>query len=79
VNAICTGTVRTQTSDRRLAHEAERLSCSIEALDAAATPLGRRLEPEEIGPLAVFLASREADAINGQAVNIDGGLTAGRF
>ena len=38
------------------------------------TPLGRRLEPEEIAPLAVYLASDESAAMTGQALNIDGGV-----
>ena len=39
------------------------------------TPLGRWGNPEEVGKLVVFLASDDADFINGQAINIDGGIT----
>ena len=35
---------------------------------------GGRLEPEEIAPLAVYLASDEARMVTGQAFNICGGL-----
>jgi enoyl-[acyl-carrier-protein] reductase (NADH) len=38
------------------------------------TPLGRRLDPEKLGPPAVSLASDSAAAIIGQALNIDGGV-----
>lgn len=38
------------------------------------TPIGRRLEPEEIVPLVVYPASREASVVTGQAHNIDGGM-----
>jgi NAD(P)-dependent dehydrogenase (short-subunit alcohol dehydrogenase family) len=37
------------------------------------TLIGGRLEPEEIAPLAAYLASDEARMITGQAFNICGG------
>ena len=37
------------------------------------SPLGRWQTPEDIAAAAVFLASRLADNITGQAVNVDGG------
>jgi enoyl-[acyl-carrier-protein] reductase (NADH) len=33
----------------------------------------RILEPEELGPMAVLLASDEGKAITGQEVSVDGG------
>jgi ketoreductase len=74
VNAICPGPVRTLINDKRIAYDAERLGMSVSEIEAKATPLGRRLEADEIAPLAVYLASREAAAVNGQGFNIDGGL-----
>ena len=74
VNAICPGPVKTPTNDSRLRYDAERLGTSFEHLDGTATPMGRRLVPEEIAHLALFLASEEARAITGQGYNIDGGL-----
>jgi 3-hydroxybutyrate dehydrogenase len=74
VNAICPGPVRTLINDKRIAYDAERLGVSVSEIEARATPLGRRLEADEIAPLAVYLASREAAAVNGQGFNIDGGL-----
>ena len=38
-------------------------------------PLGRHAQPEEIAPLAVFLASDEASFVTGQTYVIDGGFT----
>ena len=38
-------------------------------------PMGRAGEPEEIGPLAVFLASPASSYMTGAAVVIDGGYT----
>jgi NAD(P)-dependent dehydrogenase (short-subunit alcohol dehydrogenase family) len=42
-------------------------------LEARLTPLGRRLEPEEVVPLALLLASDESAGITGQAINVCGG------
>jgi len=74
VNAVCPGPVRTRMLMPRLEHEAGRLGKTVAELEAAWTPIGRLVEPDEIGPLAVYLASREASAVTGQAFNIDGGL-----
>jgi len=38
-------------------------------------PIGRTGEPEEIGPLAVYLASPAAAYVTGAAFVIDGGYT----
>lgn len=74
VNAICPGPVRTRMNNLRLEHEAKITGKSIAELEASLTPIGRRLEPAEIAPLVVYLASREASGITGQAFNIDGGF-----
>ncbi|MBI5968698.1 MAG: SDR family oxidoreductase [Deltaproteobacteria bacterium] len=73
VNAICPGPVRTRMNNLRMEYEAKRLGKSVTELEATLTPIGRRLEPREIAPLVVYLASREASVITGQAFNIDGG------
>ena len=46
-------------------------------LDMEKYPLKRYGEPEDIANLCVFLASDEASYINGQTININGGM--GRF
>ncbi|MCW5850893.1 MAG: SDR family oxidoreductase [Anaerolineae bacterium] len=73
-NAICPGPVHTRMNDIRVAYDAERLGRTFEEQDASMTPMGRRLEPEEIAPLAVYLASRDAAMVTGQAFVIDGGV-----
>jgi NAD(P)-dependent dehydrogenase (short-subunit alcohol dehydrogenase family) len=74
VNALCPGPVRTAMQEKRLAYDAQRLGVEAEDLEKSLTPIGRRLEPEEIVPLAVLLASDESAAITGQAFNICGGV-----
>jgi NAD(P)-dependent dehydrogenase (short-subunit alcohol dehydrogenase family) len=74
VNAICPGPVATEMNDRRMQYDAARLGKNVEDLEAHSTPIGRRILPREIVPLAVLLASDESAAITGQAFNICGGL-----
>ena len=74
VNAICPGPVRTRMHNARVEYDAKRLGKSVAELEASLMPIGRRLEPHEIAPLVVYLASREASVITGQAFNIDGGM-----
>ncbi len=73
VNAICPGPVHTRMNNARIAYDAQRVGIPAEKFEATMTLLGRRLEPHELAPLAVYLASREAAVMTGQAINIDGG------
>lgn len=74
VNAICPGPVRTQMIKSRIEHESNRLGKSVSEFESTWTPIGRLVEPHEVAELAVYLASREASAVTGQAFNIDGGF-----
>jgi len=74
VNAICPGPVRTQMNDSRIAYDSQRRGISAEDIVKSLTPIGGRLEPEDIAPMAVYLASDEARMVTGQGYNIDGGL-----
>jgi NAD(P)-dependent dehydrogenase (short-subunit alcohol dehydrogenase family) len=74
VNAICPGPVHTEMNDRRIEYDSKRLGVAIPELESRLTPIGRRLEPEEIVPMAVLLASAESAAITGQAFNVCGGI-----
>jgi len=70
VNAIAPGTFLTD-ANRRWFREKPELKTQIEAT----VPMGRLGEPEEIGPLAAFLASDAASYMTGAVVVVDGGRT----
>ncbi len=72
VNAVCPGYVLTPMQ------EAEYTPEMLEEVNAG-LPLNRHAAPEEVAALFAFLASKEAGYINGQAIPIDGGETAGPY
>jgi len=73
VNAICPGPVRSRPNEIRTRYDAERLGLTLEQWEARINPIGRRLDPEEIAPIAILLASDASAAITGQAFNVCGG------
>jgi NAD(P)-dependent dehydrogenase (short-subunit alcohol dehydrogenase family) len=76
VNAVCPTFVRTEMTERSIAHivtRTGRTPAQAEEALATASPLGRLLEPDEIADTVVYLASPAAAAVSGQAWVIDGG------
>jgi 2-keto-3-deoxy-L-fuconate dehydrogenase len=76
-NCLCPGTVLTPSLEERIEANAAQAG-SVQAAHQAFVdrqPMGRLGTPDEIGALAVYLASDAAQFITGQAVVIDGGLT----
>jgi 2-keto-3-deoxy-L-fuconate dehydrogenase len=75
-NCICPGTVETPFVEAYLqryhAGEIEETRRQLHARQ----PLGRMGRPDEIAPLALYLASEEAAYVTGAQMVIDGGLTA---
>src|SRR5712691_6791608 len=69
VNSIAPGAI--QTPINREAWETPQALKSLLTL----IPYGRIGQPEDIGQVAVFLASDDADYINGQTIFVDGGMT----
>jgi D-sorbitol dehydrogenase (acceptor) len=76
VNAIAPGVVDNEHWDHvdsLFAHYEGLAPGEKKRIVAASVPIGRMARPEEIGGLAVFLASADADYIVAQTYNIDGG------
>jgi NAD(P)-dependent dehydrogenase (short-subunit alcohol dehydrogenase family) len=71
VNCLCPGFVNTPLLAKMPADRRARL--------AAAHPLGRVGEVEDVAPLALFLLSDQASWITGQAIGVDGGYSAGKM
>lgn len=70
INAVCPGATRTQL----LANWFQ--DPKVEAFILSRHPIGRIAEPEEIARAVLFLASDDASFVVGQALAVDGGLTA---
>jgi len=68
-NAICPGLVKTKFS--RAIWENEDLAREV----VASQPIARMAEPDEIAPLALFLASPASSYVTGAVYTIDGGHT----
>jgi len=69
-NSICPGFVETPMTDEILEQD------EFYAFVRGQTPMNRVAQPEEIGGIAVFLASEEASYITGANIPVDGGWTA---
>src|SRR5438552_17837830 len=79
VNAICPTWVDTPMARQGINETAAVLQVSPEEFRRQAVqaiPIQRMVEASEVAKLAVYLASRAAAAITGQALNICGGVTA---
>jgi len=68
VNAILPGPVRTEGSDKQLWDDEEMVDKMTDQI-----PLGRFGRPDDIAPLAMFLASEMGGFINGALIPCDGG------
>ena len=76
VNAIAPGSTVTEIT-RKLFYAEDGSFRGQTARLMAHIPLGRPAEPEEIAQGALFLAAPESGYVNGHALTIDGGWTAG--
>ena len=70
VNCVCPTTVNTPMANE---DGGEHMLYAEKLL----VPLGRICEPEEVAALIHFLASNDCNFVNGQAIAIDGGMSAG--
>jgi 3-oxoacyl-[acyl-carrier protein] reductase len=69
VNAINPGMIVTEGYETLGARDSD-----FEKQGVAQTPLGRVGEPDDIGPVAVFLASPDSGWITGEIIRVSGGL-----
>ena len=69
-NAICPSSVNTAMANTADGQPQLRM-------EEKAVPLGRIAEPEEIASLIHFLCADDCTFVNGQAIAVDGGLSAG--
>lgn len=77
-NALCPGFLATEMTERTIANIMATTGRSREEAVAALTadsPLGRLIEPAEVAAAALWLCRPGSDAVNGQAIAIDGGAT----
>jgi 3-hydroxybutyrate dehydrogenase len=75
-NAICPGYVDTEMTARGVENITKKTGRSAEEAMAAIrkmSPQDRLVTSEEVAELALLLASEAGGAINGQAINVDGG------
>ena len=79
VNSICPGPVKSLMNDKRIEYDAKRLGRNLEEHEQSLTPIGGRLVPEDIAPMAVYLASDDARMVTAQSFNICGGTGGTRF
>ena len=70
VNAICPGSVQTPMAMEEGGEE-------LLEVESLAVPLGRIAQPGEVAALAHFLAADDCGFLNGQAINLCGGMSAG--
>lgn len=77
-NAICPGTVESPSLRERIRAQAQatgQTEAEVHALFVARQPMGRLARPQEIAPLAVYLASDESAFTTGTTQVCDGGVT----
>jgi gluconate 5-dehydrogenase len=70
VNAICPGLFMTEPNRKWASANPAIIDTFLDAI-----PMGRAGEPEEIAPLALYLASPASSYVTGAAFVIDGGYT----
>jgi len=73
---------KTDRYPKRLAARAKQLGASEAEAEASFVkqfPIGRLIEPKDIAPIVLFLASPHASAITGQSIAVDGGSTPGIY
>lgn len=79
VNAICPGYADTEMTERAVANIVAKTGQALPdatGVLARMNPQNRLVTPEEVAAVALLLSSEEGRGINGQAINVDGGMLA---
>ena len=79
VNAVCPGTIETPLFHNAIDNYVARSGADkneVVAEEAAAQPIGRLGQPEDVAELTYFLCSSKASFITGSLYAVDGGYTA---
>lgn len=82
VNIVHPGVVETEHIGDIYEAEARRRGITVAEVEQSyrdTTPIGRVLQPTEIGDAVLFLASPAAAAITGESIGVDGGITRGIY
>jgi 3-oxoacyl-[acyl-carrier protein] reductase len=80
INNVLPGIILTDRQRELRGADAARRGISFEqAIEEAGrgVPLGRIGQPEEVGALVAFLASKQASYITGTSIQVDGGMVVG--
>lgn len=76
VNSVCPGYVATEMQERELTWEAELRGVEwneVRRVYIEDTPLGRLETPEDVAAVVSFVAGRDAGAVTGEALAVNGG------
>jgi NAD(P)-dependent dehydrogenase (short-subunit alcohol dehydrogenase family) len=73
INAVCPGLIETGMTKPIFDNAKER---GTDGKIGQLNPLKRAGQPHELAAMGLFLASDDASYVNGQAIPVDGGLTA---
>ena len=74
MNCVCPGWTNTDLVDFEAMARAQQISAEEARARGESESAQRRiLEPEELGPMCVFLASEAGAPMTGQVIGVDGG------
>ena len=73
MNNVAPGAFETDRALELLRERTGRAAADLQAEAVKTLPMGRYLQPEELGRVVAFLCSEHASAVTGTTIPIDGG------